>query len=152
MKTKLYMAALLICAACQNSTTGTDTVTEDTVAKDGTVVEQTVPYADTVHTAETALDIAGTYKGTLPCADCPGIEVTLVLNNDKTYKQTLKYLERKTDFAEEGTWEVKGNTLTTTKGKDVTIYKAEENRLVQLDKQGHKIEGPHADNYILKKQ
>ena len=28
---------------------------------------------------------AGTFKGTLPCADCPGIDTTLVLNADGTY-------------------------------------------------------------------
>ncbi len=28
------------------------------------------------HTAETALDYEGTYKGILPCADCPGIATT----------------------------------------------------------------------------
>ena len=30
-----------------------------------------------MHTAETSLDYYGVYKGTVPAADCPGIELTL---------------------------------------------------------------------------
>ena len=41
-----------------------------------------------MHTAEISLDYYGTYKGTLPAADCPGINVTLTLNKNKTvYRQ-----------------------------------------------------------------
>lgn len=32
-----------------------------------------------MHTAETSLDYYGVYKGTVPAADCPGIELTLTL-------------------------------------------------------------------------
>lgn len=38
----------------------------------------TVQVAD-MHTAETSLDYYGVYKGTVPAADCPGIELTLTL-------------------------------------------------------------------------
>ena len=31
-----------------------------------------------MHTAETSLDYYGVYKGTVPAADCPGIELTLI--------------------------------------------------------------------------
>ena len=36
-----------------------------------------------MHNAENSLDIAGVYKGVLPCADCEGIETTIVLKDDK---------------------------------------------------------------------
>ena len=38
-----------------------------------------------MHTAETSLDYYGVYKGTVPAADCPGIELTLTLKKDRTY-------------------------------------------------------------------
>ncbi|HSH50375.1 MAG TPA: copper resistance protein NlpE N-terminal domain-containing protein, partial [Bacteroidales bacterium] len=31
-------------------------------------------YPPDMHTSEISLDWQGTYKGVLPCADCPGIE------------------------------------------------------------------------------
>ena len=34
---------------------------------------------------------AGTFSGTLPCADCPGIDATLELNPDGSYKITDAY-------------------------------------------------------------
>lgn len=44
------------------------------------------------------------YKGTLPCADCPGIEATLTFFNNGTYSQIYLYEERNTSFEEKGTW------------------------------------------------
>ena len=41
-----------------------------------------------MHNAENSLDIEGTYTGTLPAADCPGIKTTLTLNNDKSFTLT----------------------------------------------------------------
>ncbi|HEU4774937.1 MAG TPA: copper resistance protein NlpE, partial [Lysobacter sp.] len=37
---------------------------------------------------------AGTFTGTLPCADCPGIDVTLTLQGDGTYRISNVYQER----------------------------------------------------------
>lgn len=47
---------------------------------------------------------AGTFSGTLPCADCPGIEVTLVLEPDGSYTSTSVYQERP-----DGTWSIGGH-------------------------------------------
>jgi copper homeostasis protein (lipoprotein) len=38
--------------------------------------------------------VAGTYSGTLPCADCPGIDETLVLSTDGGFVLTDTYRER----------------------------------------------------------
>ena len=47
----------------------------------------------------------GTFKGTLPCADCSGIETVLTINDDMTYKLSSTYLDKHTiPFVEEGTW------------------------------------------------
>lgn len=39
-------------------------------------------------------DFAGTFTGALPCADCPGIDETLQLNPDGSFKLTDVYRDR----------------------------------------------------------
>ena len=46
------------------------------------------------HNAENSLDYEGTYYGFLPAADCPGINVTLTLNKDKSFTIINDYVER----------------------------------------------------------
>jgi len=38
-----------------------------------------------------SLDWAGSYHGVLPCADCAGIETTLILDYDLTYRIITRY-------------------------------------------------------------
>ena len=38
---------------------------------------------------------SGTYKGVLPCASCPGIDTTLIINDDGSYELTTLFLEEK---------------------------------------------------------
>ncbi len=45
----------------------------------------------------------GTYKGVLPCADCSGIDTTLVITPDG-YKETLIYQGKNTSYTNEGLW------------------------------------------------
>ena len=106
-----------------------------------------------MHTAETSLDYVGTYEGTLPAADCPGIRTTLTLNPDGTYTVHLKYLERDSEFDEKGSYTLAGNllTLTPADGGQPSYYKVEENRLRMLDAEKQPVAGPLADNYILQK-
>lgn len=87
----------------------------------------------------------GTYTGVTPCADCPGINTTLTLNeapdgDPSTYSLNLTYQDRDTDFTETGKW-----TLSTWKGKplitlvpqdsaQVTYYEVlSKNQVRQLD-------------------
>ena len=44
------------------------------------------------------------FKGTIPCADCPGIEETITLNPNNTYLYKDVYLERDVTYVEEGQW------------------------------------------------
>lgn len=112
---------------------------------------QTAEVVD-MHNAENALDIAGTYKGTFPAADCPGIEVTLTLDADKSYTEHNKYIDRDSEFTDKGTYAVSENTLTLTPAEGTpSYYKVEENRLRRLDADKQVITGPLAENYILKK-
>ena len=53
---------------------------------------------------------AGTFTGTLPCADCPGIDVTLALEADGTYQLTQVYQERPdATWRTDGSWTAEGD-------------------------------------------
>ena len=50
-------------------------------------------------------DYTGTYKGTIPCPDCQGVEITLTINEDMSYEQSTLYLGKNSiPFKELGTW------------------------------------------------
>jgi uncharacterized lipoprotein NlpE involved in copper resistance len=108
------------------------------------------------HNASNSLDWAGVYLGTLPCADCEGIESELTLNQDNTYLLKTRYLGKsEQSFEEKGTfiWNEAGNTITLSEAKNrPTQYFMGENKVIQLDMDGNKITGSLSDNYILKKQ
>ena len=103
-----------------------------------------------------ALDWEGTYVGTLPCADCEGIETELTINYNGTYSYKTTYLGKESE-AEEVTgtfqWDENGSVITLA-GLDGAPgkYKVGENRIWHLDMEGKQIEGDLADKYILTKQ
>lgn len=86
------------------------------------------------------------YTGVLPCADCSGIEATLLVNQDGSYVEQLIYLGTKdgnTGFHEAGKWSVEGNKLRTTnpKGENTFFAKADNGESVTLlDLEGNPIE------------
>jgi len=112
--------------------------------------------ADTLHNSANSVDWQGTYKGTMPCADCPGILTKLTLNNNNSYFLKTKYLGRDSIAEEESgnfSWNKEGNTLTLATAKDrPTQYKVGENKITQLDRNGKTITGALAENYVLTKQ
>lgn len=105
--------------------------------------------------SRTALDWAGAYEGTLPCADCPGIRTTLELRPDQTYRLTLRYLERSVaPLVEQGRfrWDAAGGTIELQDRKNGPMrYRVGENQLVQLDRDGQPITGPLAPSFVLRK-
>lgn len=151
MKKILYTAACLCISvalsSCNNSSKS---------KTDGQTAEQTSDATtETVdmHNAENSLDYWGTYTGTFPAADCPGIDMTLVINKDKSYTWDYKYLERDASFQEKGTYTVEGNTMTLTDEKgNLSYFKVEEGRMKKLDNEQKPITGELADMYILKKK
>ncbi len=104
-----------------------------------------------IHTAQNSLDYIGTYTGTFPAADCPGINVELVLNKDYSYTQSMDYIDRNTKFTEKGKFTVEGNILTLMSNDMNQYYKVGENKLTRLDSDKQPVTGPMADMYILKK-
>lgn len=105
----------------------------------------------------TSVDWNGTYRGTVPCASCEGIEVTLTLNPDHTYRLVTNYLGRNDALEQENTgsftWDRTGSIITLEKvAQGPDQYKVGENRIWQLDKNGQVIKGKLADHYILTKE
>lgn len=82
MKKKLVLTAAVIAAlsvvSCNGKKTNSQGADQDSLS-----------YAenDSLNSNDVILDsIAGTYEGTLPAADCPGIKTVLTLNADSTYQ------------------------------------------------------------------
>jgi len=105
--------------------------------------------------ARTSLDWAGTYKGILLCADCEGIETELMLHSDNTYMLSTTYLGKKEAAGEKtnGRWKwLDGYNIELEAVKDgPSKYFVTEGRIIQLDREGKRIEGALAEKYVLGK-
>lgn len=108
------------------------------------------------HTSAQSLDWPGTYHGITPCADCEGIETTVSLEKNLTFQIQRKYLGKKSaPFKSRGTfsWRKDGNSILLKEAKNsTTIFQVGEQKLIQLDKKGNAITGPHAGRYMLTMQ
>ena len=107
------------------------------------------------HNSQNSLDWDGIYRGTLPCADCQGIQTPIYLNKDQTYTIKTKYLGRENNEQETSgkfTWNKEGNIIQLENtGGSPGKYKVKEGALVHLDNEGKKITGANASNYLLTK-
>lgn len=104
--------------------------------------------------SKNSLDWAGTYIGTLPCANCEGIKTTLSLFADGTFKRTIEYLGKKGEtFSDEGKfeWNKEGSVISLIDNSGNQKYKVGENQLFHLDNNGNQIKGNLSENYILAK-
>lgn len=108
------------------------------------------------HSSRLSLDWAGFYVGVIPCADCPGIDMRLTLNDDLSYQLQTRYQDRSEQvFEQRGVfvWQSDGMRIRLLDGiNDGLQFWVGENQLWQLDRQGQKIEGVLADHYRLFKQ
>ena len=109
------------------------------------------------HNAQNSLDVEGVYRGTLPCADCSGIETKIELSSNYKYKIERKYLgkeDTKLSYSEgKYTWDTSQQNVIVLIGLDApNQYFVAENMLIQLDMNGEKITGELANNYQLIKQ
>ena len=88
MKRKLIVltvGALAVLYSCTEKKT-----TANATDKDSTSV------VDTTATDDNYVDLAavsGTYEGTLPAADCPGIKTVLTIKADSTYQLQQDYID-----------------------------------------------------------
>lgn len=101
--------------------------------------------------------VAGTYEGTLPAADCPGIKTVLTINADSTYELKQDYIERKDGHDEaSGVLQVlNGNVLMLVRPSsgEHTFYKVKDSKsIVMTDSLGNEAEGEMAKLYVLTKK
>ncbi len=83
-----------------------------------------------------------TFRGTLPCADCPGIDWHLDLWPGGRYHLRTTYLERDFSEGEVGRWESDDRRLTLHAGSDKPVYLEwiDERELRLMDRQGKAID------------
>jgi uncharacterized lipoprotein NlpE involved in copper resistance len=112
--------------------------------------------------------VLGSFKGILPCADCPGIDTELKLvqltedSAEGTYTMKSRYLERNVEpYVEAGTWTTLRGTK---KDPNATVYQltaqgqtgsqyflqVNDDQLKMLDSEQNEIESTM--NYTLTKQ
>jgi len=110
---------------------------------------------DMADNSRNSLDWAGTYTGIIPCADCSGIQTTIELTKNQTYKLAQTYLgkeeENLFDSSGKFSWNKEGNTITLGEDENMMKFQVGENTLIMLNKEGNKITGELADNYMLTK-
>jgi uncharacterized lipoprotein NlpE involved in copper resistance len=130
--TILFLVAIVALAGCKRETPDVAPAAETQPV--ATSPAETAPVAEPVPQAETALDtraFAGNFSGTLPCADCPGIDTTLELHGDGTFMLMETYQERKVEPAMiDGTWTAEEN------GSRIRLdpnSKSEQDRLYAVD-------------------
>lgn len=145
----LVATSFAFLVACNSTPKKSDNTLAET-----TLSQEEMPMNDG-HNAENSLDWAGTYKGIIPAASSPGIEVTLTLMDNHTYKKTDIYIDEKDGtFNEEGTftWSEDGFKITlNAKDGSKQIYKVIEGSIIMLDADGNEITSELASHYVLKK-
>lgn len=98
-------------------------------------------------------NFAGVFNGTLPCADCPGIDTTLTLKADGSYLLHSVYQDRNSSFDEHGVWQVEQSDRSVRlqqEGKDTTSSAYQilsKDEIKMLDSEGKPIDTPL--NYSL---
>lgn len=106
------------------------------------------------HSSRNALDWAGVYQGTLPCADCEGIKTWLLLYHNMSYVLKTQYLGKQDEPLKElgsFSWDASGNSIIL--GSDPNRgarFAVQERRLVQVNSVGEVINPERADDYVLK--
>lgn len=100
--------------------------------------------------------IDDSFYGTIPCADCPGIEYELHLHDDNTFNESSLYLERTEEaLTEDGTYSMENDSIIVLdRGHkdsfDRLLIRGE--KLIILDANGKEVEGPLASHYVLSKE
>lgn len=108
------------------------------------------------HSSRDSLDWSGMYVGTLPCADCEGIQTSMTINQNQSFVLVSTYLGKdNATFESQGvfSWSDDGSTIILPVSPDSpSRYRVGENTLTMLDLDGQVITGDLAAHYVLHKQ
>lgn len=144
----MYLAviAAAMMVSCNGKKTAQDETTNDSISG-----------ADSVSADVDLAAVAGTYEGTLPAADCPGIKTVLTINADSTYQLQQDYIDRKDGHDEaSGVLQVlDGNVMMLVRPSsgEHSFYKVKDSKsIVMTDSLGNEPEGETAKLYVLTKK
>lgn len=141
MKQLFFLIAVICFVACNSNKNGV-------TSTDG---------ADNAGTLQSPVATAEHYSGTIPCADCEGIDVSIQLNSDSTFIINTLYKGSRADSLNNkykliGLWRLYGDTLNLTDANGVhTKYIKTDTALIQLGNDGKLITGHLASMYVLHK-
>lgn len=144
-----FLVIAAIFSACNSQTQQKESSGKDS----STIVGKQDSISYDEHNTKNSVDWAGTYEGTLPCADCTGIHVILTLNMDGTYEKSEEYLEKGKPFKETGTftWTPDGGSIILKEKDGESKYKVGEGMMKKLDIEGKEIKGELEEFYNFKK-
>ena len=96
--------------------------------------------------------LSGTYEGTLPCADCPGLQTLITFNSDGTFHMEETYLESDVETRiTNGKWTLNGDIITFTAGDYRFEYKLISEKEIRWAPGGEEITGTDLNWSLLKK-
>ena len=124
---QLILSVSIIACSCSSSQN-----------QEQTVIQQQVP---------------GIYEGTLPCADCEGIQTQLTLKEDAHFERSAVYLGRDAaPFVDSGTWHIADDSIVVLErsGHNIQSYLAETSgNLRMLDQERKAITGDLVAMFVL---
>lgn len=103
------------------------------------------------NTQKEDLNLPAIFTGTIPCADCPGVDYQLIIE-DHQFTEITRYQDRSPGrFEQTGTWEINEDTLSLKDQENSVLKKflINEQNLTLLDKSDQQIIGDLAEMYIL---
>lgn len=113
---------------------------------------------DPAHNSQNALDWSGLYTGTLACADCPGVQTMLFLDDQNMQYTLTRFYEDRSNHPEieKGSfeWDSSGahiRLLGAAKKEGAYAWKVMEGKLMQLDREEKAINTQIQEAYTLKK-
>ncbi|PAU92653.1 hypothetical protein CK503_15580 [Aliifodinibius salipaludis] len=106
--------------------------------------------------AQSERSITGVYSGTLPCADCPGIETSLKFKPQNKVEKTTLYLDSNdTEKTMKGSYKINtddGLIVVTLSDNKKEFYRMKsDSAIVMLNSDKKEVTGPIADAYVLTK-
>ena len=146
----LILIGLISFTSCQNTAEKSEQITED---KTNTTNMKEVNNLKTTLKNEMDSSWYGIYKGTIPCADCEGINTKITLEKDGTFNRTTEYLGKSEQkYVDKGTYTKNNDSAVITltfEDNTTQQYELSNAGLLHLDKNGNKITGDLADKYKL---
>lgn len=145
----LAVAAFAVFASCSDKKAVQSVVDKDSIS----VSSYTASDKNNLDLAS----VTGTYEGTFPAADGPGIKTVLTIKADSTYQLEQDYIDQKDGHDEaSGVFKVLDSNvlmLVRPSNGEHTFYKVKDaNSIVMTDSVGNEPEGETAKFYVLKKK